>query len=62
LELEAIRPVFADLIAVREGRVYCTAKNFFQETTAITDFVEDLGRALRDQDAKEFSQLIRVNR
>jgi iron complex transport system substrate-binding protein len=61
-ELEAISPVFSDFKAVKEGRVYCTAKNFFQETTAITDFVEDLGKALRDSNETEFSQLIRVER
>ena len=61
-ELEAISPVFSDFKAVKEGRVYCTAKNFFQETTAITDFVEDLGKALRDSNETEFLQLIRVER
>ena len=62
-ELEAVRdlveinPVFADFKAVKEQRVYCTCKNFFQETTAIGNFVEDLGKALRDSKETEFYQL-----
>lgn len=59
-ELISINPLFADFKAVKEGRVYCTAKNFFQETTAIGDFVEDLSKAIREVDQTEFHQLIKV--
>ncbi|MBO4749296.1 MAG: ABC transporter substrate-binding protein [Lachnospiraceae bacterium] len=59
-QLLALSPVFADFKAVKNGRVYSTTQNFFQETTAIADFVEELGRILRDQDATGFSQLIKV--
>ena len=59
-ELLAQSPVFADFKAVKEGRVYCTTQNFFQETTAIATFVEELGRILRDKNATDFSQLIKV--
>ena len=60
-ELLGISPLFADFKAVKEGRVYCTGKNFFQETTAITDFVEDLGKALRSPGETSFHQLYKVN-
>ncbi|MBQ1849382.1 MAG: ABC transporter substrate-binding protein [Lachnospiraceae bacterium] len=60
-ELKEISPVFADFKAVKEGRVYCTAKNFFQETTAIADFVADLSDALRNPTQTQFSQLIKIN-
>lgn len=56
-DLVEINPVFADFKAVKEQRVYCTCKNFFQETTAIGNFVEDLGKALRDSKETEFYQL-----
>lgn len=56
-EFLSLSPLFSDFKAVKTGRVYCTGKNFFQETTAITDFVEDLGRLLRDPDSTQFHQL-----
>lgn len=56
-ELISINPVFADFKAVKEGRVYCTGKNFYQETTAIGDFVTDLCRAIRDPKETVFHQL-----
>ena len=58
--LVELNPLFADFKAVKENRVYCTAKNFFQETTAIGDFVEDLSRALRDENEDGFHQLIKL--
>ncbi len=42
-ELIALNPLFADFKAVKEGRVYCTERNLFQQTTGMTDFVKDLG-------------------
>lgn len=56
-DLLELSPLFADFKAVKENRVYCTEKNFFQQTTAIADFVEDLGKALRDPEQKEFHQM-----
>lgn len=56
-DLVAINPVFADFKAVKEGRIYCTGKNFYQETTAIGNFVLDLGKAIRDKDETSFYQL-----
>ena len=56
-ELRQLSPLFEDFKAVREGRVYCTERNFFQETTAIADFVEDLGKLLRNPESTQFHQL-----
>ena len=61
-DLTALSPLFADFKAVKDGRVYCTAKNFFQETTAIGDFVEDLNKAMRMPTETKFHQLIKVGR
>ncbi len=61
-DLTALSPLFADFKAVKNDRVYCTAKNFFQETTAIGDFVEDLNRAMRMPEETKFHQLIKVGR
>lgn len=35
-------PLFADFAAVKSGQVYCTSKDFFQESTGIVSFMEDL--------------------
>ena len=35
-------PLFADFKAVKEGNVYCTGKNFFQETAGSCDFIRDM--------------------
>ena len=61
-ELLSLSPIFADFKAVRDGRVYCTGKNFYQETTAITDFVEDVSVVLRDPKANEFKQLYKLSK
>ena len=59
-ELVEMNSLFEDFKAVREGRVYCTDKNFFQETTAIGDLLEDLCRVVRYEDKTQFHQLIRL--
>lgn len=59
-DLIDLNPVFADFKAVKEGRVYCTGKNFFQETTALGEFVEDLGYAIRNPQQTAFHQLIKL--
>ena len=61
-ELIGLNPIFADFKAVKEGRVYCTGKNFFQETTTIGDFVLDVSEALADPDQQEFRQMKKVKR
>lgn len=40
--------VLADFDAVQAGRVYCTGKNFFQETMSMTDFLLDVHAMLTD--------------
>ncbi len=52
--------LFRDFRAVKEGHVFCTGKNFFQQTTALGELMEDLGRVLRDPDAEDLKQLIRL--
>ena len=37
-----LSPVFADLRAVKEGNVWCTEKNMFQQTTGVSDMIADL--------------------
>ena len=41
-ELIGLNPLFADFKAVKEGRVYCTERNLFQQTTGMAEFVKDL--------------------
>ena len=40
--LLAINPVFADFKAVKNGNVWCTEKNMFQQTTGAAETVSDL--------------------
>lgn len=39
-------PLLADCKAVRESKVWCTGKNFFQESLGIGDFMADLNKIL----------------
>lgn len=39
-------PLLADCKAVREGKVWCTSKNLFQESLGIGDFMADLNKIL----------------
>ncbi len=50
-ELLAKNSMFAQFDAVKTGNVYCTGKNFFQESTGMAEFVEDLHNVLVDADA-----------
>ena len=43
--------LFRDFKAVQEKEVYCTSKNFFQETTGISDFILDLYKIFTDEKA-----------
>ena len=40
--------LLADFKAVKEGRVWCTGKNMFQQVTAIGDMVLEMNRVMRD--------------
>ena len=42
--------LFRDFKAVREGRVYCTERNFFQQTSGVAEFLQDLDAVLRDEE------------
>lgn len=39
-------PLLADCKAVQEGKVWCTGKNFFQESLGLGDFMADLNKIL----------------
>ena len=41
-ELLSLNPMFADFKAVKEGRVYCTERNLFQQITGMAEFARDL--------------------
>ncbi len=43
-------PLFKDFKAVKEGRVYCTERNFFQQTTGLADFIIDLNEAFNERE------------
>ena len=38
--------LFADFKAVKNGQVYTTGSNFYQQTTGTCEFIEDLNRIL----------------
>lgn len=38
--------LFSDFKAVKDGNVYCTGKNLFQETTGMAEFLKDINSAL----------------
>ena len=50
-ELLTKNSLFAQFDAVKKGNVYCTGKNFFQESTGMAEFVEDMHNVLGDADA-----------
>ena len=53
--------LFADFKAVKENRVYCTSKNFFQESTGIAEFMEDLHLAMTEE-TQTFTYLNKLER
>lgn len=53
--------VLADFDAVKAGRVYCTGKNFFQETMSMTDFLLDVHAMLTDPDFTRGKYLYRLD-
>ena len=48
-ELLQKNALLADFKAVREGKVYCTGKNFFQETTGMEQFIRELHEILEGE-------------
>lgn len=61
-ELLALSPLLADCKAVREGNVWCTGKNMFQETTQLGQMVQDFHQMLvnDDPDLTELEFLYRL--
>ena len=49
-ELIKKNPLFKDFKAVREGRVYCTERNLFQQITGMAEFMQDLNDIFNDRD------------
>ncbi len=58
-ELIALNPLFADFKAVKEGRVYCTERNLFQQTTGMADFLTDLNDVFSGVD-REYTYINRL--
>lgn len=56
-ELIGINPLFEDFKAVKEGNVYCTTSNFFQETTGTAKFIEDINNACLEVEGVSFYYL-----
>ena len=54
--------LFADFKAVKEGNVWCTEKNLFQETTGLGQMIADIHQMLtsEDDDLKELSYMHRL--
>ena len=59
-EFLAKSPLLADFKAVKEGNVYCTGSNFFQESTGTCDFIEDLHKVLADETDENYRFLKHV--
>lgn len=43
-------PLFTDFEAVKEGRVYCTGGNFYQQTTGVCYLIEDINKVLSGEE------------
>ena len=51
-ELLAKSSLLADFKAVKEGNVWCTGKNLFQETMGLGDMILDIHRILTEDEPK----------
>lgn len=54
-------PLLKDFKAVKEGNVWCTQKNLFQETTGLPAMIRDIHQMLTDEE-QELTQLTYMNR
>ena len=52
-DLLAKSPLFADFRAVREGNVWCTGKNLFQEPTGLARLILDMDLVLRGENVPD---------
>ena len=55
-ELLEKSPLFKDFKAVKEDRVYCTERNFFQQISGMAEFILDLDAVFRGEE-REFAYL-----
>ena len=51
-ELEEKNEIFADFKAVKNDKVYCVGREFFQSTSAVTQFISDMNGILNNNDEK----------
>lgn len=51
-QLTAMSNLLEDFKAVKEGNVYCTGQNFFQQTTGTCTFIEDLDKILHEEEGE----------
>lgn len=51
-DLLAKNQLLGDFAAWKNGNVYCTEKNFFQETTGIAEFIKDLNVIFNDRNSE----------
>ncbi len=56
-ELYALSGMFRQFSAVRSGNVYCTGKNFFQQTTALAPFMVEIGAVVRGESPENLQYL-----
>lgn len=59
-DLLAKSGLLADFKAVKEGAVFCTPKNLFQESTGIGRLIEDIHRMLNEGEEEEMHYLYRL--
>lgn len=52
-------PLIKDFKGYRNHRVYCTDRKFFQETTGIVDFMQDLKKVFNDEET-ELHYLVKI--
>ena len=52
-EFLAKSPLLADFKAVKEGHVWCTGKNLFQETMGLGNMIQDIHRMLKEETPDE---------
>ena len=59
-ELLALELLLGDFKAVQNGNVWCTTQSFFQQSTALVDFVLDLHRVFTENDPADLQFLRKV--
>ena len=59
-ELLKKNELFKDFKAVKEGKVYCTERNLFQQTTGIAEFMKDLNDVVNEVD-KDYTYINKLD-